>query len=456
MASKNMHGFNLANDPSKDVVLYINDYFDEYGQAFRKLQERLGRRLRGIMLIDKTLKEAGKNLPDTSGLFEEVVCDFASDADLRAAIKSFEDNLLLVSCSAESSQMAFQRVLPHVPYVLGPSERSLEWATHKGKMRELIGAYDTKLVPKVQPVASATDSEISKVLAKLDFPMIIKPTGLSDSALVTKVHDEHELRGSLRDSFAALVGTYDRNRGNGKPGIIVEEFMEGDLYSIDGYVNEHGKVWLLPLLRSKSAYHMGLEGFYIYQTESYHELTLEEDAAGKKAAEDTIHAVGLRSSIAHIELYKTDDGWKIIELGARPGAMRQEIYEVSYGVDHALNELLIKIGLEPDMGNGHLKHSMVFKVYPESEGEVDILEGIDEAKRHPSVYKIFQFVQPGDSVLPITRGGSVAVQGVLYGDDVSRLREEVARVRAGIKINTVDPAEAYEHSIKKNRLQPVA
>jgi cysteine synthase A len=454
MASlKNVH--NLAEDPTKNVVIFINDYYDEYGKAFQKLASRLGRELRGIMLVDKTLKGAGQNLPDTSGMFEEIVCDFTSDAELRATLKQLEDNLLLVSCSAESSQMAFQRVLPHVPYIPGPSESSLEWATHKGKMRELLGAYDAKLVPKVQPVASAANEEIRGVLANLDFPMIIKPTGLSDSALVTKVHNEHELRTTLREAFAALHDTYNRNRGNGDPGIIVEEFMEGDLYSIDGYVNESGKVWLLPLLRSKSAYHMGLEGFYIYQTETYHELTEEEDAAGKKAAEDAVHAIGLRSSIAHVELYKTDDGWKIIELGARPGAMRQEIYEVSYGVDHALNELLIKIGLEPELGNGHLTHSMVFKVYPEAEGEVDLLEGIDEANRHPSVYKIFQFVQPGDKILPITQGGSVAVQGVLYGSDVNRLREEVGQVRSAIKIKTAEQAGHYTHH-KENRLQPVA
>jgi len=454
MASlKNVH--NLAEDPTKNVVLFINDYFDEYGAAFRKLAKRLDRELHGIMLVDKTLKETGMNLPDTSGLFEEIVCDFSSDAELRATIKQFEDNLLLVSCSAESSQMAFQRVLPHVPYLPGPTQSSLEWATHKGKMRELLGAYDSKLVPKVQPVASAAPEEIQQVLNNLDFPMIIKPTGLSDSALVTKVHTEHELRTTLRQAFAALHDTYSRNRGNGTPGIIVEEFMEGDLYSIDGYVNESGKVWLLPLLRSKSAYHMGLEGFYIYQTESYHELTPEEDAAGKKAAEDAVHAIGLRSSIAHVELYKTADGWKIIELGARPGAMRQEMYEVSYGVDHALNELLIKIGLEPEMGEGHRTHSMVFKVYPETAGEVDLLEGIDEAKRWPSVYKIFQFVQPGDNILPITQGGSVAVQGVLYGNDVNRLRQEVEHVRSAVKIRTVEPASYYNHH-KVNQLHHVA
>ena len=428
--------YSLAGDQSKDTVVFINDYYDEYGKAFYALAKRLGRPLKGIMLIDKALKASSQNHPAPAGEYTELICDFSNDAELRAAIKQFEARLLLVSCSAESSQMDFQRVLPHMPYVLGPSERSLEWATHKGKMRELLGAYDRRLVPAVQPVTDASDRELAKVVGSLTFPMIIKPTGLSDSTLVTKVHDEQELRMALHEAFAALQDTYKRNRGNGRPGIIVEEFMEGDLYSIDGYVNEYGRVWLLPLLRSKSAYHMGLPGFYIYQTETYHELTAEEDAAGRRAAEDAIHALALRSSVAHIELYHTMNGWKIIELGARPGALRQEVYKASYGVDHALNELLLKIGLSPDMSTGLRTHSMVFKIYPEAEGDVVAVEGIAEAKHHPSTYTIVQFVQPGDHILPSNQGGSVMVQGVLCNTDVTQLRQDVAQVRAGIKVQT--------------------
>jgi hypothetical protein len=448
--------YNLADDSSKNVIVLVNDYYEEYGRAVHRLAEYLGRPLRGIMLIDKRLKEAGQNLPDTSGEFEEVICEFSNDAELRATVKRFEHELLVVTCGGESSQMDFQRVLPHVPYVLGPSERSIEWATHKGKMREIMGAYDPRLVPKLLTVADASEKQIDMVIESLTFPMMVKPTGLSDSTLVTKVHTKQELGRALRDSFAALEDTYKRNRGNGKPGILVEEFMEGDLYSIDGYASQSGQVWLLPLLRSKSAYHVGLPGFYIYQTETYHELTEEEDRAGKQVAQAAIHAVGLRSSVAHIELYKTADGWKVIELAARPGALRQEVYEASYGVDHALNELLLKIGLEPQLSAGRRTHSMVFKVYPEVEGEIVSIEGITEARHNPATYTINEFVKPGDHVLPITEGGSVAVQGVLCGLDVDALRKDVSATRAGIKIHIRAHEQKPTASIDQGRTLQVA
>lgn len=442
---------NLADNPKKDTVLYINDYFDEYGKAFKKLSEKLGRPLRGIILVDKTLKQNKQNLPDTTHLFEEIVCDFSDDAEIRSVVKGIEDRLLLVSCSAESSQMDFKRILPHLPYVLGPTEKSLEWATHKGKMREVIGAYSPDLVPKVQSVNSAEDDEVKKVLDNLSFPMIIKPTGLSDSTLVTKVHNRVELQRKLEKAFAVIDEIYKKNRGNGKPGIIVEEFMSGDLYSIDGYVDHNGKVWLLPLLRSKSAYQVGLEGFYIYQTETHHNLTEEQDKAGRKATEDAIKAVGLRSSVAHVELFNTADGWKIIELGARPGALRQEVYEKSYGVDHALNELLIKIGLTPEINDKAITQSMIFKIYPGVSGQVKSISGIKEAQHHPSLYKMMVFTKRGEKVLPNNKGGSVAVQGLLFNDDYKKLRNEVAYVRSIIKINTDNVA-----SSKVNELHTVA
>jgi biotin carboxylase len=424
----------LADDTSKDVVLYINDYYPEYGAAFEKLAEKLGRPLVGIMLIDSTLKHQGQNLPDTSGLFKEVVCDFSDDAELRSTVKQFEDRLLLVSCSAESSQLDFQRVLPHVPYLPGPTEKSLEWATHKGKMRELIGAYNSELVPKVQAVSGAVEGEIKKVMRALTFPMMVKPTGLSDSSLVAKVHNEQELRQMLHNSFTHIHDIYKQTRGNGKPGVIVEEFMEGEQYTIDAYVDESGKVWTLPLLKTKSAHSVGMEGFYTYETETYHDLTNEEIRAGYRAATEAIHAIGLRASIAHMDMLKAADGWKIIEIGARPGAMRQEMYHVSYGIDHALNELLIKIGREPEVNDRLIIHSMVFKVYAEEKGVIKCVEGVEKVKSMPSLYTLQVFAKPGDKVRPTIHGGTVAVQGLLFGEQPERLRSDVAEARSQIMV----------------------
>jgi biotin carboxylase len=430
----------LADDPSKDIVLFINDFYPEYASAFHKLSERLHRPLRGILLVDRMAKEQNRVHPDKDHLFEEVVCDFSNAGELRATIKKFEDNLLLVSSSAESSQLDFKKVIPHVPYMRGPTEQSMEWATHKGQMREIIGAYNPSLVPRVRMVGSPIESEIKAVVADLRFPMIVKPTGLSGSSLVSKVNDEHELRRALHKSFTLIHEAYEREGGNGTPEIIVEEFINGDMYSADAYVDEYGKVWVLPILHGTTAHQLGRDGFYAYHWETDNGLSDDENDAGKDAAKQAIHALGLRSCLAHVELFKTiDNRWKICELGARPGGTRQEVYEVSYGVDHALNELLLKIGLEPEVNSELRVHSMVMNINAEEEGVVESIDGVEQAKNHPSVYKLRFFAKPGDMVKLNSNGGTAIGGGLMFNHDPEQLRRDSEAIRAMLRVNVHQP-----------------
>jgi biotin carboxylase len=445
--SANNGALNLADDTSKDIVLFVNDFYPEYGRAFKKFEKRLGRPLRGIILVDSTAKAQHRNHPDKNHQFEEVVCNFSDTGALRATIKKFEDRLLLVSSSAESSQLDFQKVLPHTPYVLGPTEQSLEWATHKGKMREVIGAYNPSLVPKVRMVSSAVESEIKVVLAELTFPMIVKPTGLNGSALVSKVHDELELRRVLHKSFALLHEAYKREGGNGTPGMLVEEYIDGTMYSVDAYINEFGKVWLLPLLRGTTANEIGFDGFYVYRWETNHGLNDDEYATGLEAAKEAVHAIGLRSSLAHIELFKTATGWKVCELGARPGGTRQEVYQVSYGVDHAYNELLLKVGLSPEISNELIVHSMVMNICANDEGIVESIIGLKEARLHPSVYKLRFFAKTGDVVKLNSNGGTAIGGGLVFHENADQLRKDSELIRSMITINTRQPvlSDALKH-----------
>ena len=428
----------LANDTGKDIAVFINDFRQEFAVGLHKLSLRLGRPLHGVILLDREVKEKGLYDRDTAGVFEEIVCDFSDDVALRKALKILEPNLLLVSGVAERNQPYLQRVLPHTPYIFGPTEHSLEWATHKAKMRDMLGSYNSELVPKVQEVMDSSENEVQKVLTSLQFPVIVKPTGLASSILVTKAHDEKELRKMLKKSFSMITRLYRRDRGRGKPSMIVEEFIEGDMYTVDAYVNESGKVWQLPLLRARTAYAAGLEGFNIYKEDSHLELTPDEIAAGHKAAEQAVHALELRSSVAHIELYHTTSGWKIIELGARAGGQRQDIYDAAYTIDHAYNELLLKIGLQPEITHVPVAYVTTFNLFVEKEGILREIEGLEQVKQVPSLYKLEVFTPPNNIALHSDNGGRVLARGVLHHADLATVNKDGEFVRGIIKFIT-DP-----------------
>lgn len=425
----------LADDESKNVVVYINDFYPEFAMAFKKLSERLGRPLRGVMLIDAERKANGKNLPDKEGLFEEIVVDFSDDAALSRALKPLEKNLLLVSCDSERSQLYFKKVIPHVPYVNTTTETSIDWSTNKARMREMLASYDEKITPKYVEIHDDSEISIQQILDKLSFPLILKPTNLNSSILVNRVDSEHELRQTLKKSFKRLRDVYAMYRGLGDITMVVEEFIAGDTYSIDGYVDATGKIYLLPFIHYENASMAGMTGYQVHRSETYLSLTGEEIEEGQRTAQKAIHAVGLRSSVAHIELFHTDAGWKIIELGARPGGQRQDLYETSYGVDHALNELLVKVGLQPEIPDRLEKYCETFNVYASDTGVVESLEGIEIARQHPSLHSLQVNVNPGDTVMPSIDGGKALAEGLMYNADLQQLRHDTEYVRSIIEVN---------------------
>lgn len=425
----------LADDPNKNIVVYVNNFFPELVPALSKLSQKLGRPLRGVMLVDAERKASGNYLPAQEGTFEEIVTDFSDDVALRKTIKTLEDNLLIVGSSSESSQLYFKKVIPHVPYVLTPTESSLEWSTDKGKMRKLLSAYDQTISPKAIPVNDASEENLRMLSAELEFPVIVKPSNLAASMLVNKAANYEELEHLLEESFLSLNKIYPLYRGLGNKTIVVEEFVEGDLYSADAYVDSKGGVYILPFIHFKNGVQAGVGGYQEYERETYLTLTDQEIQEGLQVTEKAIRAIGLRSAVAHIELFHTAYGWKIVELGARPGGWRQEMYELSYGIDHAYNEFLIKLDLKPEMPSALKTHSAMFCIDAPEVGIVESIVGVDEARMIDRMDIVRVHAKVGDKAIPTSEGGGLIIEGLMHGEDPEKLRHDINAVRKTIVVN---------------------
>jgi len=192
----------------------------------------------------------------------------------------------------------------------------------------------------------------------------------------------------------------------------------------------------LPLFRSKTGFAAGLSGFHIYEEGSYLELTEEQKQAGYQAATEAMHSLGLRSCVGHIELFHTKDGWKIIELGPRAGGQRQFMYEAAYGIDHGYNELLVKVGLEPEITYTPISNITIVRFYADEEGILTGVQGFEEAKANPSIYNFRMRAEIGDLVAPSDGGGKAVVDGVLSNPDLDQLAKDVNTVRSLIKVLT--------------------
>lgn len=101
-------------------------------------------------------------------------------------------------------------------------EQSLK-LTNKLFMKDLMVKHDIP-TSKYKIINSVSDFDLSG----LKFPLVIKPVDNNGSKGITKVHNEQEVKEAILDAQKYTLGG----------GMIIEEFKEGEEYSIEAFIYE--------------------------------------------------------------------------------------------------------------------------------------------------------------------------------------------------------------------------
>jgi biotin carboxylase len=437
--------FDMANDDmyldtTRDVIVSVRGVEPGLLTAAKKLEAKLGRPLRGIDLVDVKAVNNKYRVKDETGFFKEIICDFDDKAALQRALKPYADSALVATCRLEEAIKDFSRAMSFLPYISTPSESSLLWCTQKAMMRDRLHAYDPELVPMYTNLSSYNPQTLAADIRGFEFPVIVKPNGLYASLLVSRCNDQQELEACLARTFELIDEVYARGDGTGTPSVLVEEMIQGDMYSVDAYVDPYGKFYSLPPVQVITAHSIGLPGFYSYRHIVPTGLTEEQLAGAYAAAQASVRALNLRSTSAHIEMFLSSTGWKIIELGPRMGGYREDLYREAYGVEHHYNDLLVRIGLEPEIPMQPIKHAAGVNIYADQEGIITELSGLDEARQLPSLVTLGTNAQVGDMALFAESGGELIVDAILSNEDADALEADVAKLRELVTIR-VDPRQ---------------
>jgi biotin carboxylase len=420
--------------PDRDTILTINVVEPALVRAVHLHSEAMGKKLKGLVLVHSGYADYPARPRDATGLFQEIVCDFDNPNEIQSALKPYTDRLLAVTCRYEEALQPFSQIIPFLPYLHTPSESVLEWATEKPVMRDRLCNYDASLVPRYQYVEVEDLPKLKEWIKGFKFPVIVKPSGLSKALLVSRCETEQELKERLKHTFKLIHHAYEREKYPGKPSVLVEEVMHGDMYSIDAYVTHDGEIFCLPLVKVITAHSIGLPGFYGYEGIVPTGLPHGEVQAANAAATAAIRALNLSSTTAHIELFHTSEGWKIIEIAARIGGHRDMLYREVYGIEHYYNDLAVRMGLKPTMPDKVVKHATFLNMYAEEEGYIESILGLKEARELPSIVYLADHAGPGDLALFAGNGGDQVVDGVLSNEDPEQLKRDVDQVRALVKI----------------------
>ena len=414
----------------KNILVFTMNLSPRMVDDVRTYEKSHGTKYRIMLLWDSRIR-----LPEGKEGYDILVqCDFSKPHKITEALLPYQDELLAITCRSEANIARFAKIIPHVPYLRTPTSESLLWATDKYEMRKRFRLYNSKIVPAFTLVKHNTKTERDRIKEKVGFPMVIKPTNLAGSLLVSVCYHPEELDKTLRAVFRKLRAAYKKDGRLEEPKVIAEAYMEGDLYSIDAYVDARGGVYHCPLVRQRTARESGRDDFYNYLQITPTVLKKESVERARAATESAIHALGLRSTSAHTELMKIDDEWKVVEVGPRLGGFRDILHSLSCDINHTMNDIAVRIPRKPIIPKKCKGYAAYMKYFAEKEGKITGLTGIKKIEELESFYSIKVNKKIGDRSVFAKNGGRSIFNAVLYNAERSHLLADIRRIEQMVKI----------------------
>lgn len=416
----------------KNIILFVNFVPKTAIEEIREYGLRTKQEFRIILLKDKKLGEVA----NTENIEKVISCDFENPLKVMKALLPYKEELLAVTCRQEKNILDFAKIIPNVPYLKTPTSKSLEWSVDKAMMRRRFYTYDKKITPKYCLVEDYSNKTLDDIKNKIGFPLMVKPANLAASLMISICFYEEELRDTLRSAFKAIKRVYKENDRERAPQLLVEQFMEGEMYSIDAYVNSRGRIYFCPLVKVKTGKQIGFDDFFGYQQMTPVKLKRSSIERAHEAAKQAIHALGLRSNSAHVELMRTEDGWKVIEVGPRLGGYRDILYKLSFGINHSLNDVLNRIPKKPIIPKKVKGYSAFLKIFAKKEGKLKSIKGVKKIKEFESCIQVKVDKKVGDTCKFAKNGGRCVCSLVLFNKERSKLLADIRRVEKTLIIET--------------------
>lgn len=333
-----------------------------------------------IIVIDGNPKAPGFKYAD----FAEIV----STRDIEESFKIAEEyNIDGVLTIATDSGVVTAATIAHRLELTGISLESAKIATDKYLMRNQFAENN---VPSPDFGMAHNISEAKMISERVGFPLVVKPTDSAGSKGVKKVRNSKELNKAFR---YAISVSYSKR-------VIIEDYMEGPEISIET-LSFGGKHAIIAITDK-------IVGPPPYCVEMGHTIpsNLPEDIQ-KKACHITkkgLNALKIKDSGGHTEVKITENGLKIVEIGARLGGwIAADMVPLATGVNMVKGCINIALGNKPDLTHKFSK-SAALRVFSSECGKVLKIKGEDKIRKMEDI-KIFElFIKEGDIIKPLRSG----------------------------------------------------
>jgi biotin carboxylase len=236
-------------------------------------------------------------------------------------------------------------------------------------------------------------------------PFIVKPADNSGSRGIYLVNDPSD--------DAEIEAAYAHCRPHSRAGdVVVEEYMRGPEVSVETLTIDG----ICHVIQITDKLTTGAPHFVEMGHSQPTRLSQETADRIREVAIAANRAIGITFGPSHTEIIVTDEGPKVVELGARLGGdcITTHLVPLSTGIDMVECCIRVALGEQPNIAPKHQKGSAI-RYFSQTPGTIRAIEGEDDAKAVNGVRQI-EFVHSiGDTITAVTdsasRMGFVIAQG---------------------------------------------
>jgi biotin carboxylase len=261
---------------------------------------------------------------------------------------------------------------------------------------------------------------------RIGYPVVLKPRALQSSVGVVRADDDGQLAAAFPKVTEATFGGI----GSTRPGVVVEEFLDGPEFSVD-CVTWRGETRPLVLAEKRL-------GFAPYFEEVGHVVPARprpELAAALTLVEQAHRVVGLDRLVTHSEFRLTSKGPRLIEINTRLGGdLIPYLGLLATGVDVAGAAADMALDREPDLGTTHERVAAVTMIHPPH--HLRLADVRLRTERHPGLDLFAVIAAPGSEVyLPPRSFLCRLALAVVTGRDHAECDERRRAVEADVVIS---------------------
>lgn len=366
-----------------------------------------------VVALDMNPEAIGFGVP---GVVKEVISTIDIPAAVEAAKRHKVDGVMTLATDMPMRTVA---AVAKECGLSGISQETAIRATDKAEMRKALRDAGVP-IPTFFRVKSI--EEYRAASGRMHGAYMVKPADSSGSRGVLKVEDSTDI-----DRAYEYAKSYSRNGV-----VVVEECMTGPEVSVETLAID-GEVHVVQITDKITT---GAPHFV--EMGHTQPTRLSCAASIRKVAIAANKAIGIENGPSHTEIIVTEEGPKIVELGARLGGdcITTHLVPLSTGVNMVEACIRLALGEKPDI-RPSLHGGSAIRYFHQHAGMVKDIDGVDKARRMPGVRQISIVHGVGETITEITDSGSrmgfVIAQGTDADDAAAKCEAALDSVQVEVQ-----------------------